>query len=118
MSAADAYAVLASAMLADGEETLAEKSFLEAYAKARALPPEKAAAISAAARAGKLDAPKAADGAQAKEMLRGMIRMSLADGLVSDAERAALHSFGARYSLRPYDIAAMVLEERDGPRKG
>lgn len=113
MSSVDAYSILARTMLADGEESLAEKAFLEAYAKSRGLPPAKAAAISAAARAGRLDAPWVEDGAQAEAMLRGMIRMSLADGMVTESERAALHSFAARFGLRPDDIAAMIVEERE-----
>ncbi|MDP3542241.1 MAG: TIM44-like domain-containing protein [Elusimicrobiota bacterium] len=118
LSPADAYAILARATLADGEETLAERAFLEAYAKSRGLPAQKAAEISAAARAGRLDAPKAENGAQAETMLRGMIRMSLADGAVSDAERAALHAFAARFALLPDDVASMIVEERAAPGKG
>ena len=113
MSPADAFAVLARAMLADGESSLAERAFLEAYAKSRDLPPVKAAEIVAAARAGLLDAPKAQDGVQAEILLRGMIRMSLADGVVTEDERAALHSFAARFSLRPDDITLMIAEERE-----
>ncbi|MCM2304368.1 MAG: hypothetical protein NDJ72_06675, partial [Elusimicrobia bacterium] len=79
----------------------------------RGLPEAKAAQISAAARAGRLDAPKAEDGAQAESALRGMIRMSLTDGVVTEAERAALHDFGARFALRPDDITAMIVEERE-----
>ncbi len=112
MSPADAYAVLARAMLADGEESLAEKAFLEAYAKSRGLPPAKAASISTAARAGLLDAPKAENGAQAETLLRGMIRMSLADGVVTEDERAALHSFAARFGLGPDDVTLMIVEEQ------
>lgn len=112
MSPADAFAILARATLADGEETLAEKAFLEAYAKSRGLPAPKAAQIVTAARAGLLDAPKPEDSAQAESMLRGMIRMSLADGVVTEAERAALHSFAARFALVPDDVTAMIVEER------
>ena len=113
LSPADAYGILARATLADGEETLAEKAFLESYARSRGLPPAKAGQIAAAARAGLLDAPKAEDGVQAETMLRGMIRMSLTDGVVSEDERSALHSFAARFSLRPDDITLMINEERD-----
>ncbi len=112
MSPADAFGVLARAMLADGESNLAERSFLDAYAKSRGLPSAKAAEIVTAARSGLLDAPKAQDGAQAETLLRGMIRMSLADGVVTEDERAALHSFAARFGLRPDDITTMIAEER------
>lgn len=112
LSPADAFAILARATLADGEETLAERAFLEAYAKSRGLPAPKAAQIVAAARAGLLDAPRPEDGAQAESMLRGMIRMSLADGVVTEDERAALHAFAARFALRPDDVTTMIVEER------
>ena len=112
MAPADAYAVLAHAMLADGEETLAEKAFLEAYAANRGLPPALAARISAAARGGRLDVPKAEDRGQAETLLRGMIRMSLADGIVTEGERSALTAFAARHGLRPEDVAAMIDRQR------
>lgn len=117
MSPAEAFAILARATLADGEETLAERAFLEAYARSRGLPPAKAEQITTAARAGLLDAPRAADGAQAETMLRGMIRMSLTDGAVTEAERSALRSFAARFHLRPDDVATMIVEERDAMRR-
>jgi len=117
MSAVDAYGILARATLADGEETLAERAFLEAYAKSRRLPPGKAAEIGAAARAGLLDAPKAEDGEQAETMLHGMIRMSLIDGVVSEDERAALHSFAGRFGLRPDDVTLMIAEQREALRR-
>jgi len=112
LSPASAFSVLAAAMLADGEETLAEKAFLESYAGSRGLPPAKAAQIVAAARAGTLDAPRAEDGGQADTLLRGMIRMSLTDGVVTQGERSALHSFAGRYGLRADDVTAMISEER------
>lgn len=117
LSPAEAFALLAQATLADGEETLAERAFLEAYGRSRGLPPQKAEQICAAARTGRLDAPKARDGAQAETLLRGMIRMSLADGAVSDGERAALHAFAARFALRPDDVASMIAEEREQMRR-
>lgn len=113
MSPVDAYSVLALTMLADGEETLAEKAFLQAYAKSRGIPPLRAAALSEAARTGKLDAPRPENGAQAEGMLRGMIRMSLADGVVTGEESAALVAFAARFGLTPGDVQTMIAEERE-----
>ncbi len=113
LSPCDAFAILVRATLSDGEETLVERAFLEAYAKSRGLPAPKAAQIVTAARAGLLDAPRPEDGAQAGSMLHGMIRMSLADGVVTEDERAALHSFAARFALRPEDVTAMIVEERE-----
>ncbi len=62
--------------------------------------------------AGLLDAPQPADGAQAEAMLRGLIRMSLADGRVTDGEHAALSAFGRRFGLHANDVKGFVEEER------
>ena len=46
-------------------------------------------------------------------MLRGMIRMSQTDGVVTEDERAALHCFAARFGLRPGDVTTIIVEERE-----
>lgn len=112
LSAADATALLAHGMLADGELAVREREYLQAYGRARGVPDEAVERIMAAARSGQLDAPQPADGAQAEAMLRGLARASLADGLVSPDERQALGAFGARFGLAPGDVDALVAEER------
>jgi len=42
-----------------------------------------------------------------------MIRMSLSDGIVTEDERSALHSFAGRFALRPDDVTTMIVEERE-----
>lgn len=111
-SPAEAFAILAQAMLADGEVSLAETSFLQAYAASRGLPAARASDIVAAAKAGILDAPRPANEGQADAMLRGMIRMSLADGVVTAEERSALDSFAVKNGLAG-EVDRLVLEERE-----
>ena len=112
LAPADAAGILARAMVADGELSPHERRYLLEYGRKRGLSGERVSAIIDAARAGLLDAPKPADGAQAEEMLRGLARMSLADGKVSDGERSALEAFGRRFGLHVNDVKAVVEEER------
>lgn len=109
---AEAAAVLARAIFADGEVSPHEERFLREYVSARGLPSARVAELLAAAQGGFLDAPKPADGPQAEAMLRGLIRMSLADGRVSDSEQAALAAFGKRFGLHHDDVKSLVDEER------
>lgn len=112
LAPAEAAAILARGMLADGEVSPYERRFLAEYARARGLSPESVPALIAAAQAGLLDAPAPADGAQAEAMLRGLARMSLADGRVTDAEQAALSAFGKRFGLHHNDVKSLVDEEK------
>lgn len=112
LSPLDAFAILANAMLADGEVSLAEKSFLEAYARSRGIRPEVARDVINSAKAALLDVPAPRDAAAAEEMLRGMVRMSLADGVVADDERRALDAFAVKHGLEAYDVARYLTEER------
>ena len=54
---------------------------------------------------------------EAEVILRGLIRMSLADGRISDDERALLRAFGGRLGLSESDIDGMIKEERMGLHK-
>ena len=94
VSPADAIAILAVAIAADGAVADRERIFLEAYAQKRGVNPAKVDELIKAALGKRLDAPRPADGAQGESMLRGLIRMSLADGRVSDSERTVLSAFG------------------------
>lgn len=109
---AEAAAVLARAMFADGEVSPHERRFLLEYGRARGLDGERVAQLVASAQGGLLDAPRPQDGGQAEAMLRGLIRMSLADGRVTDGETAALTAFGKRFGLHHNDVKSMVDEER------
>ncbi|MDX6768386.1 MAG: TIM44-like domain-containing protein [Elusimicrobiota bacterium] len=112
LAPAEAAAVLARAMVSDGEVSAHEQRYLVEYGRSRGIDGERVSQIVASARAGLLDAPKPADGAQAEAMLRGLIRMSLADGRVSDGETAALTAFARRFGLHAADVKSFVDEER------
>ena len=109
---AEAVAVLAAGLGAHGTVDARERAFLLAYANRRDIEPARAEELLQAALAKRLDVPAPASGAEAETILRGLIRMSLADGRISDDERALLAAFGARVRLGPNDVEAMIKEER------
>lgn len=108
----DAVAVLAKGLAADGVVDDREKAFLFGYAEKRGVSAEKAAELVAAALRGGLDLPRPADNAQAESMLRGLIRMVLADGVVNDSERALLAAFAGSIGLDGRDVGQLIKEER------
>ncbi|MDE2490183.1 MAG: TIM44-like domain-containing protein [Elusimicrobia bacterium] len=109
---AEAVAVLAAGLTADGSVDARERAFLFAYANKRGLDPERVEQLVQAALQKRLDVPAPKSGAEAEEMLRGLIRISLADGSVSQAERDLLSAFGRRLGLHEREIGQMIKEER------
>jgi hypothetical protein len=88
------------------------KAFLDAYAEKRGVSAEKTAELLAAARSGGLDLPQPEDEVQAVSMLRGLIRMSLANGVVDDSERSVLIDFAGRIGFDGDDVGRLIKEER------
>lgn len=109
---AEAVSVLAAGLGAHGVVDPREKAFLLAYADRRGVEASRAEAMLQAALAKRLDVPVPTSGPEAESILRGLIRMSLADGRISDDERALLAAFGGRARLSAKDVDAMIKEER------
>ncbi len=109
---AEAVAVLALGLAADGIVDDAEKAYLTAYAQKRGVDPAQTESLLQAALNHTLDLPPPADAAQAESILRGLIRMELSDGAIDDAEQALLAAYAARVGLAAADVAEMVREER------
>lgn len=112
LPAVEAVAVLATGLAADGAVDARERAFLRAYADKRGVEPSRAEQMVQAALEKRLDVPAPKDAAEAEAMLRGLIRMTLADGRVGDAERALLRSFGGRLGLSDKAVGDMIQEER------
>jgi hypothetical protein len=112
LAPAHAVAVLAAALGAHGLVDDREKAFLRAYADKRGVPDEVVAQTLAAAAEKRLEIPAPGNAAEAEAMLRGLIRMALADGRIQDGERALLTAFGGRLSLGEKEVRAMIREER------
>jgi hypothetical protein len=109
---AEAVAVLTAGLAADGSVDDRERAFLTAYARRRGLDSGRVDQYISAAMERRLEVPAPKSGAEAEEMLRGLIRMCLADGVVSDQERALLAAFGRRLGLHDQELRTMIKEER------
>ena len=111
---AEAVAVLAAGLGAHGMVDDRERAYLLAYADRRGVEPSRAEEMLQAALAKRLDVPTPKSAAEAEVILRGLIRMGLADGRIPDGERALLTAFGGRLRLSESDIDGMIKEERMG----
>ena len=108
--AADAVAAMAACLAADGAVHFKELAYLDQYAERRGMSAEQVEKIVASAREGSLpyDPPAGED----LSLLRGLVRMSLADGHIEDSERALLATAARRAGLHDLELAAMIKEER------
>ena len=109
---AEAVAVLAAGLGAHGAVDARERAFLLAYADRRGVEPLSAEGMLEAALQKRLDVPAPKSAAEAEVILRGLIRMGLADGRIPDGERSLLAAFGRRLGLADGDVDAMIKEER------
>jgi hypothetical protein len=114
LPAIEAVAVLAAGLGAHGTVDDRERAYLLAYADRRGVEPSRAEEMIQAALAKRLDVPVPKSAPEAEVILRGLIRMGLADGRIPDGERALLTAFGGRLRLREGDIDDMIKEERKG----
>ena len=114
LPAVEAVAVLAAGLGAHGTVDDRERAYLLAYADRRGVEPSRAEEMLQAALAKRLDVPVPKSTPEAETILRGLIRMGLADGRIPDGERALLTSFGGRLRLSESDIDDMIKEERKG----
>ncbi len=109
---AEAVAVLTAGLAADGSVDDRERAYLRAYADRRGVDGGQVEQMISAALERRLEVPAPKTGAEAEEMLRGLIRMCLADGVIADSERALLASFGRRLGLHDQELRTMIKEER------
>ena len=112
LAPAEAVSVMAAAMTADGIISEKELGYLRAFSEKQGIPEDRLASIVAAAQADRIEIPPPRTSQEAEACMRGLLSMSLADGRLTDSEMRLLLSFGARLSLRPEDVRAIVKEER------
>ncbi len=108
----DALAALVCAVTADGKVEPAEMELLQSYAAARRIAPESAERVIAAANAGALKIPAPETPAGVRAVLGGLIRMSLADGTISDGELQLLNSYAGARGLDLEAVRSAIQEER------
>jgi hypothetical protein len=111
---AEAVAVLAAGLGAHGSVDARERAYLLSYAERRGVEASQAEDMLQAALGKRLEVPTPKSAAEAEEILRGLIRMGLAEGRIPDGERALLTAFGGRLRLSESDIDGLIKEERKG----
>ncbi|MDE2292197.1 MAG: hypothetical protein KGL53_08950, partial [Elusimicrobia bacterium] len=89
-----------------------EQELLLSYARARSIGVAAVDAAVSAARENRLRMPVPGGPEEARECVRVLARMSLADGQVSDAETRLMTAFASPYGLDAGDVAAVVKSER------
>jgi len=107
-----AMAVLVGAMAMDGKIDPREMAFAQAYAKKNNIPDENVQRMVQAARIGQLQIPRPKTPQEVQAYLKGLIKMSLADGTVSAAEMKSLVAFGSHLNVPQERVQQLVKEER------
>lgn len=110
----DTNAVLgcaATIMMADGEIDIKETELLKSFAKSKKVSGERLALIIDSVKAGTLECSMP-EGPDAKEFIRAMVLMCLADGQVTSSERRILESFAIKLNIPLNTIYEMMRKER------
>lgn len=112
LSPSTGLAILVAGMVMDGEIDDREMTFASGYAKKNGIPGKRLDSLVASARAGTLEVPSPQTPVQAADYMRGLIEMSLADGVVSSTEQKTLLAFGDRMKLSNTQVELMVRTEK------
>jgi hypothetical protein len=107
-----ALAILVAGMVMDGKVEKREVEFARGYARKNAIPENRIEALVASAQAGTLEVPNPRSPLEAANYMRGLIDMSLADGVISGTEQRTLVAFGERMKLSKTQVNLMVNKER------
>jgi hypothetical protein len=109
--AMEALSAMALMITADGAVHDRERAYLVDYAGRRGVPTDKAEALIEDAKNGRIDLP--ADPETVDQLLRGLVRVSLADGFIEEGERALLLRAARKAGLHELELKALIKEERD-----
>ena len=110
----DAAAVLgcaAAIMMSDGEIDAKEAELLKSFAQSKKVSGDRLTLIVDSVKAGTFEFSPP-EGAAAREFIRAMILMCLADGKVTSGERRMLESFAAKLSVPLSTVYEMMRKER------
>ena len=110
----DADAVLGCAaviMMSDGEIDDKETELLKSFAQSKKVSEERLSLIIDSVKAGTFECSMP-EGAAAREFIRAMVLMCLADGKVTSAERRMLESFAVKLSIPLNTVYEMMRKER------
>jgi predicted lipid-binding transport protein (Tim44 family)/uncharacterized tellurite resistance protein B-like protein len=99
-------------MLSDSVIDDKEIELLKSYSDARNIPMSQVENMIKAAQEGNLETPNPRDKNEAKEWLKAVARMALADGFISKEEKTILYAMADKLNLTHADINLIINRER------
>jgi predicted lipid-binding transport protein (Tim44 family)/uncharacterized tellurite resistance protein B-like protein len=103
---------MASTMYADGELDAKEMDMLASFAGQRGISQDSLSAIINTVKQPDAQLPRPANTAEAMEVLKAMVRMSLADGRIDDTEKALLENYATSAGLSKYEVSSTIAKQR------
>jgi len=103
---------MADVMYADGKLDSGEMEMLTAFAGHRGISPEKLQTILASVARKEMDMPGPQNTAEAMEVLKAMVRMSLADGKLDSSEKALLENYATAAGLSKNVVSSTINRQR------
>ncbi|MCK5784973.1 MAG: TIM44-like domain-containing protein [Candidatus Sabulitectum sp.] len=103
---------MATTMYADGKLDNDEMDMLSSFATHRGVSSEHLSTIIASVTQPDTQLPRPANTAEAMEVLKAMVRMSLADGKLDDSEKALLENYAASAGLSKYEVSSTIAKQR------
>ena len=103
---------MASTMFADGELDDKEIEMLDSFANQRGISTEQLTAIVNTVKQSDAQLPRPANTAEAMEVLKAMVRMSLADGKIDDSEKTLLENYAASSGLSKNVVSSTIARQR------
>jgi tellurite resistance protein len=106
--AADVLAWMIKMSCADGHIDDRERELLSSVATRHQVPQSRLDQMLTAAQSGQLEVPEPADRDQARDHLRSMASVALADGKITRPEYALLKEAGTKLGLSTYDVNQLI----------
>ncbi len=103
---------MSSTMYADGVLDDKEMEMLSSFASHRGISSEHLSTIINSVTQPDAQLPRPANTAEAMEVLKAMVRMSLADGRIDDSEKALLENYAASAGLSRHDVTSTIARQR------
>jgi predicted lipid-binding transport protein (Tim44 family)/uncharacterized tellurite resistance protein B-like protein len=103
---------MAGTMYADGELDAKEMDMLASFAAQRGISQDTLSAIINSVRQSDAQFPKPANLTEAMEVLKAMVRMSLADGKLDDTEKTLMENYATSAGLSKYEVSSTIAKQR------
>ncbi len=103
---------MATTMYADGELDSKEMDMLSSFAGHRGISAEHLSTIINSVTQPDAQLPRPANTGEAQEVLKAMVRMSLADGRIDDTEKTLLQNYASSAGLSRYEVTSTIAKQR------